>query len=92
MEEIKTVSWKILQAGQLRSYADSIYEYEIESTIHENRIKEFCFQFLKKVDPKHKGNQFNGSCNFPFGLSSFYSFTKIEDNKYHYKVCSPYTG
>ena len=65
--DIKSITWKVIQAGQLRAYADSVYEYEIETKIHENQVKKFCFNFLKRVDSKNKGHQFNGSCNFPFG-------------------------
>jgi len=92
MGEKKTISWKVLKSGQVAPHKDSIYKFEIETDIHENQVKEFCFTFLHRVNSKNKGNQFNGSCNFPFGLSPFYSFSKLENNKYHYIVCRPYTG
>jgi len=92
MQEVKTISWKVLRAGQVRPYADSVYEYEIESNIHENQVKEFCFTFLKRVNSKNKGNNFSGNCSFPYGLSAYYQFTKVEEGKYLYTVCNPYTG
>lgn len=92
MKETKTISWQVLQAGQIRPYADSIYEYEVKTEIHENQVKEFCFNFLKRVSPKNKGHDFSGSCNFPYGMNSYYTFRKKEENTYMYKVCCPYTG
>jgi len=79
-----------IRGGQLRPYADSVYEYEIESTLDPKETENHC---TAKVKPcQNKGSDFSGSCSFPFGLNSFYSFSKIAENKYNYKVCEPYTG
>ncbi len=85
-----SISWEVIRAGQVRAYADSIYEYKICSESPEKRVEEFCTKILEPA--KHKGTNFSGSCNFPHGLESFYSFSKIDENIYHYLVCRPYTG
>ena len=90
MKEQK-ITYKCLQAGQVRPYADSIYEYELETTLHITEVKRFCTLFLRPSKIEHAG-RFDGSCSFPHGLNSYYKFTKKSDTNYHYIVCSPYTG
>ena len=85
------IGWNILESGQQRPYADSIYKYEIESELYEGKIKEFCVKFLCPATHEGGGG-FSGACSFPHGLDSYYSFEKISENKYRYKVCQPYTG
>ena len=87
----QTIAWKNLHYGQIRPYADSIYEYEIKTTLHKDEVKRFCTLFLRPSKIEHAG-RFDGSCNFPHGLNSYYKFTKLSENKYHYIVCGPYTG
>lgn len=91
MEQIREIKWEVKRSGQVRSHADSIYEYEVETALPEYEVKRFCTSFLKPS--KHEGGgSFSGACSFPHGMDSFYKFEKLEDNKYRYTVCSPYTG
>jgi len=84
------IEWTIKRQGQVRPYADSVYEYEIESDLKEAKVRKFCTEILKPSE--NIGSGFTGACSFPFGLNSYYSFWKTGDNSYNYKVCCPYTG
>lgn len=82
-----------IRAGQVRAYADSVYEYHIV-TVHEvgdERLWEECQEIHKtgyrKDDEKHTGH-----CGFPFGLNSFGSLVRLGPNKWRYTVTEPYTG
>ncbi len=87
----KEISWDIKHSGQVRLHADSIYRYEVSSNLSEEEVKRFCTTFLYP-SKNEGGGTFNGSCDFPHGLDSFYKFEKIGDNKYEYTICRPYTG
>jgi len=89
---INKIEWKRIRGGQVRPYADTIYEYEIISEMREEEVKRFCKTFLGAC--KNEGSCFNGSCGFPFGLEPYCKFEKDEEveNKYNYKICYPYTG
>jgi len=94
MNEITySIRWQIIRVGQLRLYADSIYEYRIESELHENLIKNFCIKVLRpcSIEGRVGTEQFDGSCSFPHGLQPYYRFRKIEENIYEYVVCEPFT-
>ena len=88
MKKGQYISIKCVSSGQVAAYKDSIYAYEIESDMREFEVKDFCIRQLKKAE--HEGSNFSGCCAFPFGLNSFYSFTKIGANSYRYRVCDPY--
>lgn len=79
-----------LRSGQVSSYKDSVYEYRVTSTAPEEQVLEACLNDIHKCNKENKGYDFSGSCSFPYGLNNFYSFTKIQDGVYIYKVCSPY--
>ena len=85
--EIKKVS-----GGQLRPYSDSVYVFEVTSDKPEDEVEKHCTQEVKRCNNKSQGGRFDGSCSFPFGLNSYYKFSKVTDNKYRYTVCEPYTG
>jgi hypothetical protein len=92
IENTFTINVETLQAGQVGPYKDSIYKYKItviNPPFNVDRIiEDFCTKALKPA--ANKGYNFNGSCNFPFGLNNYYSFTKNEDKSYNYNVCEPY--
>ena len=78
--KVKEYVFKVttLQYGQPRPYADSIYEFEIESDQPETIVKNFC---TKVLYPYNDSKEWYGDKM---------TFTKIDDNKYRYKVVSPY--
>ena len=83
---------KNIRYGQVASYKDSIYEYEVISEVPESEVEKHCITEVKPCKNKSQGSSFHGSCSFPFGLNSYYKFNKVADNTYRYTVCSPYTG
>lgn len=93
-KEITSIQFELLQGGQVAPYKDTIYVYKVTSTYECHDKDKFVENFCTKVlrPSKNKGFNFNGSCNFPFGLDRYHSLTKNEDGSYTYKVCDPYTG
>lgn len=92
----KLVEVSTIRSGQVRPYADSIYEYMVTSDLDEDYVKLYCTTILHP-SKNEGGGTWNGSCNFPHGLNSFYSFKKMEKTEktfynYKYMVCEPYTG
>jgi hypothetical protein len=90
MREFKILT-KVIREGQPRAYADSEYEYEIETDglCSEHTIKQFCTKVLRPCNqtmeewnPDNAGSYFGG----------YYEFSKIGENKYRYYVNKPYTG
>jgi hypothetical protein len=81
-----------LRSGVVSAYKDSVYEYRVTSTAPEEQVLEVCLTDIHKCNKENKWNDFSGSCSFPYGLNNFYSFKKIQDGVYIYKVCSPYCG
>jgi len=86
--------FEVTRAGQTREYEDSIYEYVVHSDWPQNKVEEHCYKHVHKCKNKldDKRDQFSGKSGFPFGLNSFYGFRKLQDDKYLYIVCQPYTG
>lgn len=82
----------VLKSGQVRPYADSIYQYEVESNLSESETKRLCTSFIRRSAFEEPNGKYNGSCGFPHGLNSYYKFTKQVYEKYLYTVCEPYTG
>lgn len=96
---MKTIKYEKVRSGQLGSHKDSVTEIKIiTDETNPNYIKRFCTEFLLpcKNEANKPGCSFTGTCSFPYGLESFYSFRDVgmEDNMhvYTYKVCYPYTG
>lgn len=87
MREI-SIKIKVLREGQQKSYADSEYEYEIETKgLGEYDIKNFCtkvlkpcHQTIKEWNTKEANSYFHG----------YYEFSKIDENKYRYYKKEPY--
>lgn len=88
------IEYKTIRAGQARAYEDSVYEYEITASedMPAEEVKEYCLTVLSKMNPENEkpGYRHDGHCGWPFGLDSFYSFTKISPGKYNYTITSPY--
>jgi len=87
--------YECLRAGQARAYQDTIHEYTVTSDMPEADVKAQCLKQLGRgVNPDHVSGQHGGACGFPFGLSSFYSFSKLvgSKGKYRFIVVEPYTG
>lgn len=77
----------VIRQGQPRPYADSYYEYEIESNRPEHEVKRFCTQILRPCsqtyadwDKSNAGSYFAG----------YYTFEKIGDGKYKYFKLEPF--
>jgi len=87
MKECKILV-KTIQYGQPRPYADSYYEYEIESEgFYEQDILDFCTKVLKPCSQKR--SEWNTESEGSY-FAGYYEFNKISDNKYRYFVVNPY--
>lgn len=99
MEDVRTFIFEVtvIHEGQVRRYGDSIYRYQIASNYSEHIIKGFCTGVLYPATHEAPNAKYNGSTNFPFGLDSYYKFSRMGINEkgnqiYEYVVCRPYTG
>jgi hypothetical protein len=83
---------KILRSGQARRYQDSVYEYEIKSDEGFDKTKEHCLSVVCKCNVENEKKDYihDGSCGFPFGLDSFYTFTDQGKGVYRYTVTHPF--
>jgi len=86
------ITWEVKRSGQVAAYKDTITQYELKSNQSEGFIKLFCTQILRFSRNESPNGCYTGSCSFPFGMESYYSFVEIEANVYIYTVCNPYTG
>jgi hypothetical protein len=85
----QTIKIKTIRYGQPRAYADSEYEYEITvENCSEYFIKEFCTKVLNPCKQTHEQWDTKSADSYFHG---YYSFTKIEANKYIYYKNSPFT-
>lgn len=88
-ERIENYNFKVrtLQSGQPRKYADSEYDYEIETDRPEREVKDFCTKILHRHDqPYEKWETGNPGSYF----AGYHTFSKIAENKYRYKVVIPF--
>jgi hypothetical protein len=76
-----------IKSGQPKPYADSEYEYEVESDCPEFTVKQFCTKVLQPCnqtkaewDVKNANSYFRG----------YYEFRQIDVNKYRYYVLQPF--
>lgn len=93
---------KTIRAGQVSAYKDSIYEYQITTSLDSNVVENYCTTKLHKCINKSNYGCFDGFSRYPFRLESYYSFrewsTIIKENPpyevvsriYKYTVCEPY--
>ena len=79
-----------LRAGQPRPYADSEYEYEIESKCDEFYVKKFCTEILcgAKYDYSQWVKAKDDSYDVYF--SGYYTLEKTGENKWRYYVTWPF--
>ena len=81
---------EILQYGQARPYADSIYDFIVESELPEFTVKNFCTKvLLPHSQPYDEWEPFSEDPSSYF--YGYHTFEKIKDNKYKYRVVKPYT-
>ena len=79
-----------LQYGQARPYADSVYDYIVESEQPESVVKNFCTNVLFPMTQEYKDWQ-------PFSKDpssyfyGYYIFKKVKENVYRYRIVKPYT-
>ena len=81
---------KTIQSGQPRPYADAIYKYEIEAkNCSEWMVKAFCTKVLRPCNQTIDNWDIGSADSYFHG---YYTFSKIDDNKYRYCKVEPYTG
>jgi hypothetical protein len=87
MKEFK-ISVKVLREGQPRAYADSEYEYEIETeNCGEYMVMGFCTKVLRPCNQtRSEWNTGDASSYF----HGYYEFSKIGENRYRYYKKEPY--
>ena len=76
------VKWKTNQSGQPRAYADSVYDYTVESNLSHQQVEDFCTKILYPCK-NHQDDQRSW-------FESWYTFEKKGDGIYNYHVVSPY--
>lgn len=82
---------KTLRYGQVRPYADSIYDYIVESEQPEFVVKNFCTKVLQPNTQEYNDwKPYNKDPSSYF--AGYYDFRKVKDNTYSYHVVIPYTG
>lgn len=92
-QTIDGVTFKCVQYGQYRAYADSTYEYEAQSERPANEVEavmcEHAYKCSLKTDVWRAENRESPSMSNHF--RSHYEFQPRGDGKYFYRVTSPYT-
>lgn len=76
------IKWTVNQSGQPRPYADSIYDFTIQSNLPKDVVEQFCKQFVFKCTSKHN--------DIKEWWESYYTFIEKGDGTYNYHVVSPY--
>lgn len=85
-------NYKVTQThrGQPRPYADSYYEFTIESERPEQEVKRFCTEFLRPcrrdIQKWNEDQKTDAAAYF----AGYYTFSKSGENQYRYKVTEPY--
>lgn len=79
-----------LQSGQPRPYADSKYEYILTvDGMTEFEVKAYCTNVLRPCCQTYH-EWYEGKNNAAVYFGGYYSFEKIEDNKYKYFKLEPF--
>lgn len=90
MEIPEGITYETIRAGQVGPYKDSVHKFKVTSDLPEAEVKRFCTETLMRSNNQSNSGCYNGSCGFPFGLSSYFRFVKLEEGVYEYMVCQPY--
>ena len=80
----------VLQSGQQRRYGDSYFEYEVETNAVEFVVKQFCTKVLRPCKNAYTDWARNKEKSAAEYFAGYYTFERIGDNKYRYKVTEPY--
>lgn len=88
MKEFKFMV-KTIRSGQSKPYADSEYEFEIESDCHEFIVEQFCTKVLKSCNQTRSEWDVKNASSY---FAGYYKFEKIGVNKYRYYVLEPFCG
>lgn len=85
-------SHTVVSSGQPRAYADSVYSFKVTApaTATDAEVWAYCQTFKSTKNRAGNNERHDGSCGFPFGLSSFGSLRKESDTTYRYSVTKPY--
>lgn len=90
-QDIRDYRFKVtcLQAGQPRPYADSYYSFEIETDVSEQETRRFCTAFLRPCRQTYAEWKKGDETSY---FAGYYTFEKIDTNRYCYKVVTPFCG
>lgn len=85
------ITHKIITSGQPRAYADSVLIAEVTAPAEatDAEVWTYC-QTIRKTGNRADHQSHDGSCGFPFGLSSYGSLRKQNPTTYRYLVTEPY--
>jgi hypothetical protein len=84
---------KSVRSGQVRPYGDTVSEWSVES---DGTPEEVMAQCLRELAPNMPVAQrsaechSHGTCGFPFGLDSFYTFAPRSNGTFRFCVVWPY--
>jgi len=88
-EKVINIKIKVIREGQERPYADSKYEYEIETEdMNDFDVQKFCTKVLKPCSQAR--SEWNQGFSDSF-FKGYYTFEKLGKNKYRYFVLKPST-
>lgn len=86
-----TFTHKVIHAGQPRPYADSVFKFEVVASpdATDEQVWAHC-QTLRRASNRDDRQRHDGSCGFPYGLSSYGSLNKRSATVWSYEVTEPY--
>ena len=79
-----------LRAGQPRPYADSEYEYEIETNCGEFAVKIFCTRIIHGAKYDYSEWEKSKEKDYAVYFTGYYKLTKTGENTWKYYVFEPY--
>ena len=76
-----------IRSGQVRPYADTVDAYQITGATRDEIIE----HYQLNTERERPGYRHDGSCNFPFGLESFWTLTETGEG-FKLSITRPYCG
>jgi hypothetical protein len=90
MKEPKGIVSKALKQGQQRPYADSEFEFIIESQWPKDKVYRYCTETLRPNEYTYEAWQ--NAKDLGSYFVGYHQFTDLGNGRYRYYVCEPYTG